>query len=245
MNGRSPGARVGATNDVGERILGGHRERLRRMQRGCERAKRGSRRRAKAYARLSRAQHRETKRNRAYRHKQVAIAVRKADVHVIETNRHLAMRRRGGTRKKGMNRALAEAAPASIVALFIHQCRKQGRTFLEVEARYGTRQCVHCASRDTRVTRENVVCRGCGMQTERDCNAAGNTVLKVLARSDDRAVAALRAHNREVTVRRGSVLGTWCAVARESLGLIERALASWGPRMAPHPRHTGSRADAR
>ena len=93
---------------------------------------------------------------------------------------------------------------------------------------HGFRQCVHCASRDTRVTRENVVCRGCGMQTERDCNAAGNTVLKVLARSDDRAVAALRAHNREVTVRRGSVLGTWCAVARESLGLIERALASWG-----------------
>ena len=237
MNGREPGARASATNDAGERILAGRRRDLRRMQRACERTKRGSGRRAKAYARLSRVRRRETARRRAHWHKQVAIAIRKADVHVVERNRHATMRRRGGRPKLGMNRALAEAAPALVVELIMHQCRKQGRTFLEVEASYGTRQCVHCASRDTRVTRASVFCRGCGMRCDRDCNASGNAILKALAQLDDRAVAALRAHNREVTVRRASVLGAQCAVTRESLGLIERALASWGPCMAPHPRH--------
>ena len=228
--------RASATNDAGERILAGERQRVRRQQRACERTKRGSRRRAKAYARLSRARRRETVRNHAYRHKQVAIAVRKADVHVIEKNRHAAMRRKGGTPKKGMNRALAEAAPSEVMELLKHHCRKQGRAYVEVDAPYSTRQCVHCASRDAQVTRANVFCRACGVRTDRDRNAAGNAVLKALAQSDDRAVAALRAPNREVTVRRTSVLGARCAVARESLGLFERALASWGPSMAPHPR---------
>ena len=134
-----------------------------------------------------------------------------------------------------MNRQLAEAAPAKAVMLLKHQCHRQGKTVAEVNGRFNTRQCMQCASRDTKVTRTNVRCRSCGQTTPRDVNAAANAVLKHLANG---GVASPRGHNREVTVRRRSALAAQCPVVRESLGLVQRALASWGPSKTPNPAKT-------
>lgn len=227
ITGWDPGGRAALTNDAGETVNVGKRRYLRRMQRACARTRKGSKGRRKAYARVGRMQSKETTARNAHRHKQVAHAARKAHLHVVEKNTHAGMRRKGGKRKRGMNRQLAFAAPAKSVALLKQQCDRQGKTWVEVDPCYNTRQCMHCASRDTKVTRTKVRGNHCGEVTPRDVNAAANAVLKHLARNG--GVASPGICNREVSVRRRSALAARCPVIPESLGLVERALASWGP----------------
>ena len=100
-----------------------------------------------------------------------------------------------------MNRQLTDAAPAKSIALLKHQCERQGKTWVEVNPDYNSRQCMHCASRDTKVTRTKVRCRSCAEVTPREVNAASNAVLKHLANG---GVASPGAPNREVSVRRRS-----------------------------------------
>ena len=104
ITGWDPGGRASLTNDVGETISAGKRKYLVRMQRACARTKKGSKGRRKAYARTGRVRHNETTARDAHLHKQIAHAVRRADIHVVERNTHAAMRRKGGKRKRGMNR---------------------------------------------------------------------------------------------------------------------------------------------
>ena len=234
--GWDPGGRAALTNDRGDVVTPGKRRYLRRQQRACARTRRGSNNRRKAHARLAKKRADETRRRTEHVKKQVAYAVRGADVHAIETNAHARMRRRGGKRKAGMNRSLADAAPAKTAAMLEHQCAKSGRATIEVNPYRNSRQCVHCASNDTKLTRTRLRCRGCGTVTPRDQNAAGNAALKAIAEMNG-GVAPPRGHNREVAVRRGSILAARCPVARESLGLTEHALASWGPRKSPISGH--------
>ena len=76
--------------------------------------------------------------------KQLAHEIAKGDVHIVEKNEHHAMRRKGGQRKKGMNRTMDHAAPAKTIGWLKHQCAKRGKTFVEVQPHSNTRQCVHC-----------------------------------------------------------------------------------------------------
>ena len=118
---------------------------------------------------------RETRARDQHRHKQVHHAAQKADIHVVEANRHAAVRRRGGKSKSRMNRSLAEAGPAKTVQLLRQQCERRGRVFVEAPAPYNSRTCAACGSRDTKLTRARIACASCGRTTDRDANAAGPT----------------------------------------------------------------------
>ena len=101
---------------------------------------------------------RETRAREQHRHKQIHHATAKADVHVVETNRHAAMRRRGGKSKSRMNRSLAEAGPARTVELLREQCERHGKTVIDAPAPYNSRTCAACGSRETKLTRARIAC---------------------------------------------------------------------------------------
>ena len=119
---------------------------------------------------------RETRSREQHRHKQVHHAAAKADVHVVETNRHATMRRRGGKAKSRMNRSLADAGPAKTTALLRAQCERHGKRLIQAPAPYNSRTCARCGSRDTRLTRTHIECRTCGTRADRDTNAAANAL---------------------------------------------------------------------
>ena len=235
VRGWDPGGRRSLTSDAGDVIQVRTREKTehRRLARRVSRCKRGSRgwRKAKAAVRLH--LERETRARDQHRHKQVHHGAAKADVHVVEMNRHAAMRRRGGKSKSRMNRSLAEAGPAMTVQLLRHQCERRGKRLVEAPAPYNSRTCAACGSRETKLTRARIACAGCGHTADRDANAAANALN--WARTNG-AVPAPGGSNREVSARRGSSRAPQCPVPPESLGPAT-ALARREPGKLPGQRN--------
>ena len=127
--GWDPGGRRSLTSDQGDTVVVAKRDatRTRRLRRAVARCRKGSRGYRKAQAKLRCHLADETRAREQHRRKQVAHAARKAELHVVEENRHQAMRRAGGAAKTRMNRSLAEARPAKTAQLLAHACRKTGR----------------------------------------------------------------------------------------------------------------------
>ena len=235
VRGWDPGGRRSLTSDAGEVIQVGTRVRseARRLARHISRCTRRSRGWRKAKAALRVHLERETRARDQHRHKQVHHAAMKADVHVVETNRHAAMRRRGGKSKSRMNRSLAEAGPAMTVQLLRHQCERRGKLVIEAPAPYNSRTCAACGSRETKLTRARITCAGCGHTADRDVNAAANALN--WARTNG-AVPAPGGFNREVSARRRETRAPQCPVPPESLG-PEAALARREPGKLPGQRN--------
>ena len=215
--GWDPGGRRALTSSEGHVVRMKPRDRgtLRRLQRKVARCTKGSRGwyRAKGAVRVH--QERETRAREQHRRKQVAHVARKADVHVVETNRHASMRRKGGKAKSRMNRSFAHAGPSKTVTQLRQACERLGKIFIEAPAPYNSRTCASCESRDTRLTRSRIVCRTCGRNEDRDENAAANALK--WARTQG-AVPAPGGHNPEVSARRGNTPAPRCPVPPKSLG---------------------------
>ena len=229
--GWDPGGRRSLTSNAGDvvRVRARAGTEARRLARRVSRCKRGSRGWRKAKATLRLHLERETRAREQHRHKQVSHAARKADIHVVEANRHAAMRRRGGKPKRRMNRSLAEAGPAKTIALLNHQCERGGKHLVEAPAPYNSRTCAACGSRDAKLTRSRLTCRACGHTADRDANAAANALN--WARTNG-AVPAPGGSNREVSARRRETCAPRCPVPPESLG-AETPLARREPGKLP------------
>ena len=93
----------------------------------------------------------------------------------------MAIRHRRGCRAK-THRSLDHGAASKTAQALNAQCARQGKTCEEVEPHRNTRQCVHGASRNTKVTHTIVHCNEWGVSTPRDAGASGNAVLKTIAR---------------------------------------------------------------
>ena len=235
LRGWDPGGRRALTSDAGDvvRVLPRARDEARRLARRVSRCTRGSRGWRKAKAALRLQLERETRARDQHRHKQVRHAAGKADVHVVETNRHAAMRRRGGRPKTRMNRTLAEAGPAKTIEFLRHQCERRGKRVVEAPAPYNSRTCAACGSRDAKLTRSRLACRCCGHTADRDANAAANALAWAV---NEGAVPAPGGFNREVSARRGETCARQCPVPPESLG-VEMPLARREPSKLPGQRN--------
>ena len=235
VRGWDPGGRRSLTSDAGDVIQVRTRAKTehRRLARRISRCKRGSRGYRKAKAALRLHLERETRARDQHRHKQIHHGATKADVHVVEFNRHATMRRRGGKSKSRMNRSLAEAGPAMTVQLLRHQCERHGKHLIEAPAPYNSRTCAVCGSRETKLTRARIACTACGHTADRDANAAANALN--WARTNG-AVPAPGGSNREVSARRGSSRAPQCPVPPESLGPAT-ALARREPGKLPGQRN--------
>ncbi|ORA38565.1 IS607 family element RNA-guided endonuclease TnpB [Mycobacterium aquaticum] len=110
-------------------------------------------------------------------HKATTVLAQQHDVVVVETLNAAGMRAKGGARKRGLNRALADAALAEVRRMLGYKTRWSGSQLVEADRFYpSSKLCTACGRRKSNLTLADRIfaCDGCGMRIDRDLGAAIN-----------------------------------------------------------------------
>ncbi|WP_029110204.1 IS607 family element RNA-guided endonuclease TnpB [Mycobacterium sp. URHD0025] len=110
-------------------------------------------------------------------HKATTALAQQHDVVVVETLNAAGMRAKGGGRKRGLNRSLADAALAEIRRMLGYKSRWYGSQMVEADRFYpSSKTCTACGRRKSNLTLADRIfeCDGCGMRIDRDLGAAIN-----------------------------------------------------------------------
>ena len=110
-------------------------------------------------------------------HKHTTRLAQRHRVIVVETLNAAGMGSAGGARKRGLNRALADAALAEIRRLLGYKTRWYGATLVEADRYYpSSKTCSGCGRRKPNLTLADrtYVCEHCALMIDRDLNAAIN-----------------------------------------------------------------------
>ena len=110
-------------------------------------------------------------------HKATTDLAQRHPVITVETLNASGMRSAGGSRKKGLNRALADAALAEVRRMLAYKTRWYGSTLVEASRYYpSSKTCSGCGRRKPNLTlaERTYVCEHCGLMIDRDLNAAIN-----------------------------------------------------------------------
>jgi putative transposase len=131
----------------------------------------------KTQARIGRTHARAANVRRDVLHKHTTVLAQQHQVIAVETLNTSGMRTAGGAYKRGLNRALADAALAEIRRMLAYKTRWYGSTLVEADRYYpSSKTCSGCGSRKPRLTlaERTYVCEHCGLMIDRDLNAAIN-----------------------------------------------------------------------
>jgi putative transposase len=110
-------------------------------------------------------------------HKHTTALAQHHLVIVVETLNASGMRSAGGARKRGLNRALADAALAEVRRMLSYKTRWYGSGLVEADRHYpSSNTCSGCGRRKPNLTLADrtYVCEHCGLMIDRDLNAAIN-----------------------------------------------------------------------
>jgi putative transposase len=110
-------------------------------------------------------------------HKSTTRLAQQHQIITVETLNASGMRTAGGARKRGLNRALADAALAEVRRMLAYKTTWYGSTLVEAGRWYpSSKTCSGCGSRKPRLTlaERTYVCEHCGLILDRDLNAAIN-----------------------------------------------------------------------
>ena len=110
-------------------------------------------------------------------HKQTTALSQRHQVIAVETLNASGMRSAGGARKKGLNRALADASLAEVRRMLGYKCAWYGSTLVEAGRYYpSSKLCSGCGRRKPSLALANrtYACDHCGLRIDRDLNAAIN-----------------------------------------------------------------------
>ena len=169
------------------RSLSNEQHRLRRLQRTAARqhgpynpaikTKRApSNRWRRTQRRIAKTYTRATNVRRDVLHQATTALAQRHDVIVVETLQAAGMRARGG-RKRGLNRALADAALAEIRRMLGYKTRWYGSTLIEADRWYpSSKTCSACGGRKPSLSlaKRSYTCDHCDAILDRDRNAATN-----------------------------------------------------------------------
>jgi putative transposase len=110
-------------------------------------------------------------------HKATTCLAQNCQVITVETLNASGMRSAGGARKRGLNRALADASLAEVRRMLRYKCTWYGSTLVEA-GRYfpSSKLCSACGRRKPNLTLADrtYTCAHCGLRIDRDLNAAIN-----------------------------------------------------------------------
>lgn len=166
---------------------------LRIRQRRVNRKHKGSKNRAKAGKIVARFYRKIAQKREAYQWDAANKEVKKADCVAVEDLNIKAMKARckpkkqngrffpnGQSAKRGLNRAISDAAWGEIGSKLAWLCLKTGKQFIEVQAHYTSQQCRACGhkSPDNR-NGEKFVCEACGHIDHADTQAGRNIAERV------------------------------------------------------------------
>jgi putative transposase len=110
-------------------------------------------------------------------HKATTVLAQQHHVVVVETLNASGMRAKGGARKRGLNRALADAALAEIRRMLGYKTRWYSSVLVEADRFFpSSKTCSACGRRKPNLTLADRVfeCDSCGMRIDRDLGAAIN-----------------------------------------------------------------------
>jgi putative transposase len=110
-------------------------------------------------------------------HKATTALAQQHQVVVVETLNAAGMRAKGGARKRGLNRALADAALAEVRRMLGYKTRWYGSQLVQADRFYpSSKTCSSCGRRKPNLTLAERIfhCDGCGVRIDRDLNAAIN-----------------------------------------------------------------------
>jgi putative transposase len=110
-------------------------------------------------------------------HKATTMLAQHHDVIVVEHLNAAGMRSAGGARKRGLNRALADAALAEVRRMLAYKTTWYGSTLIQAARWYpSSKTCSRCGSRKPTLllSERTYLCEHCGLVLDRDLNAAVN-----------------------------------------------------------------------
>ena len=158
-----------------------NRERLRWRQQSLSRKRRGSKSREKDKALLRKEHQRIAESERGYLHQLTTEIVRTHGPYIaVEDLRIRNMTRRGGSRKKGLNRSILEQRWGMFIAMLAYKCEAAGGRLVKVPPRNTSKTCSACATVKDRILLSQRVfeCESCGFRLHRDVNAARNVGIR-------------------------------------------------------------------
>jgi putative transposase len=127
-------------------------------------------------------------------HKATTELAQRHRVIAVETLNASGMRAAGGAYKRGLNRALADAALAEVRRMLSYKTRWYGSTLAQADRFYpSSKTCSACGGRKPNLTLADrtYACEHCGVMIDRDLNAAIN-----LARLGDTPCAGVTGTGR-------------------------------------------------
>jgi putative transposase len=149
--------------------------RKRRAQRALARCKRGSRRRMKRLASVSRLAARITAARRDWQHRVSTDIARRFGAVAMEDLNVKAMTA-SGPGKRGLNRSILNQGWGAFATMLTYKLEERGGTLVYVPAAYTSQTCSECGSidRESRKSQASFHCRHCGHRAHADVNAAIN-----------------------------------------------------------------------
>lgn len=136
-----------------------------------------SRRWAKTSRRIGRVHAHAAAVRRDVLHKETTALAQQHRVITVETLNASGMRSAGGARKRGLNRALSDAALAGVRRMLSYKCTWYGSRLVEAGRCYpSSKLCSGCGRRKPNLTLADRMyeCDHCGLRIDRDLNAAVN-----------------------------------------------------------------------
>lgn len=180
-----------------QRLQAAAADRIAGAQRVLARKKRGSKRRRKAKAKVTKLYVKVRRTRLDHAHKTALTLVRENDVIVHEALQIQNLTRRpkpllaedgswapnGVARKLGMNRSILDAGWGVFLEVLRAKAEEAGRVVIEVDARRTSQRCARCGhvAAGNRVTQAAFRCLACGHQAHADVNAAVNILRAGLA----------------------------------------------------------------
>ncbi|NEQ81028.1 MAG: IS200/IS605 family element transposase accessory protein TnpB [Moorea sp. SIO2I5] len=169
--------------------------RLKIRQRSASKKKKGSKNRRKAYSRVASLYDRITDKRNAYHWETAKKIVNEADALVFEDlnvkgmkarckpkpNNNGGYDRNGQSAKKGLNRAISNAAWGELVKKIEVVAAKSGIPVVKINPKHTSQRCPKChhTSKENR-KKEKFVCTNCGHYDDADINGAVNIKIRGL-----------------------------------------------------------------
>ncbi len=157
------------------------REDIARKQRRLSACEKGSNRFRRRRRVLANAHDRARVRDRNRCHEITTDLVRRYGFIALEDLEKRQMTRSDGARKRGLNRAILEQTWGRITQQLIYKAESAGRELVFVDPRYTSQRCSSCGAMVKKGLEERRHVCGCGLDLDRDHNAALNILYKALA----------------------------------------------------------------
>jgi len=158
---------------------------IKRLQQEVSRKKKGSANRNKARRRLAKAHTRVRNVRRDALHKATTAIAKSHGKVIVEDLKVRNMTRSGGSRKKGLNRVVLDAAFGEFRRLLEYKGKLYGCSVEAVPPHYTSQRCSACGHVDAgnRVSQARFRCLSCGHGANADLNAAIN-ILEAASSTD-------------------------------------------------------------